>query len=72
MKKQKIALNKKLFLAKDTITLLQKEQIAGGNGSRRNPCMATQEKDCRTLGLAIDLTDCCPVYELSVNLPCNG
>ena len=73
MKKKKIALRKMLVLSKETITALQQEQshkVMGG-ASEKN-CQATQERECRTLGLAIDLTKCCQVYELSVNLPCNG
>ena len=73
MKKTKIALDKKLFLFKQHIICLNKEQgrhLAGGGSQRL--CRATQEDNCRTLGLGIDLTQCCVVYELSVNLPCNG
>lgn len=73
MKRTKIDLSKKLLLSKENIIGLnaaQRGQIAGGASER--VCRATQEDACRTLGLGIDLTQCCPVYELSVNLPCNA
>lgn len=73
MKRTKLSFSKKLLLVKDQIGTLTAEDsryIVGGASQRL--CQATREDACRTLGLAIDLTQCCPVYELSVNLPCNG
>lgn len=75
MKKKTVNLSRKLIFSKATISALntlQQNGVLGGASVAEGCVEATHNRDCRTLGLAIDLTKCCQVYHLSVEIACEG
>ncbi|PSK94722.1 class I lanthipeptide [Taibaiella chishuiensis] len=73
MKRKTLNLSGKLTFSKATLAALNntaQNNILGGASLHEGCVVATHNDNCRTLGLGIDLTQCCPVYEVSVNIAC--